>query len=739
MIDAQEVQKSLAQVFGFHAFRPHQEEIVRALLARRDVFAVMPTGGGKSLCYQLPAHLLAGVCVVVSPLISLMKDQVDAALANGLRAASLNSTTSGEERRATGAALRQGALDLLYVSPERFNAPGFCDWLKEIPLAFFAIDEAHCISAWGHDFRPDYLALSRIATEFPGVPLAAFTATATARVAEDIAVRLGLRAPYLVRASFDRPNLFYQVTPKEDLDRQLLEFLRERGNESGIIYRTTRKNVEATAKMLTAHGVPARAYHAGLPDEERAAVQDAFRRDECPVIVATIAFGMGIDKSNVRFVIHADLPKNIEGYYQETGRAGRDGEPARCALFFNRQDVAQLARFAATIEDAQAREIADAQLRQMLRFAQEDGCRRAALLRYFGEELVEGGCSGCDVCAGEVEREDATVAAQKALSAVARTGGHFGAGHIVDILIGANTERIRQHQHDQLPTYGVGKDHEKSYWRCVMDALLSQGMTSVEDAQYPVPALTEEGWKVLRGQQKFQMLKQARSSGRKRQGASAAARDEPYSEGLFALLREERMRLARAANVPPYVVFSDRTLHEMARYFPQTSEQLLAINGVGVRKLETYGEPFLRLVRNYAAEHAQEASVLPKPPALSTPAMPTVAPPTVRAPQESASALSATESATLQLLKEGKTLEEMAQARALKAETIVNHIEKMVAAGHEIPAAQYFTEQRLEQIAALFAADRSWLLKPVVEADGTISYAEARLARVLLQQRQNQS
>ena len=663
-----------------------------------------------------------GVCVVVSPLISLMKDQVDAARANGLRAGTLNSMTTPGERREIGDAIRQGELDLLYVSPERFNTDLFIERLKTIDLAFFAIDEAHCISEWGHDFRPDYLALSRIVPEFPNIPVAAFTATATPQVSKDIVERLGLRSPHLTRASFNRANLFYAVTPKTTAERQILEFLQDRKGESGIVYRTTRKNVELTANYLQAHGLAARPYHAGMPDLERIAVQEAFRRDECPVIVATIAFGMGIDKSNVRFVVHADLPKNLEGYYQETGRAGRDGEPSKCLLLFGRQDIVTLSYFTDQIEDPHAQEIAKTQLRQLIRFAERDACRRASLLEYFGEPFPNANCNGCDICCGDVERVDATIEAQKALSAMHRTGGRFGASHIADILVGANTEKIRERQHNLLPTYGVGKEHNKVFWRSLIDALLAQGLAGVDDPQYPTPKVTEEGWKVLRKQREFQMIRSAPAKKSKGKPTSSGS-VERFSEGLFEQLRMIRMELAMKGNVPPYVVFSDRSLHEMAAFFPTTPEQLLLINGVGNHKLDTYGKPFLEAISQYAARHPDEyADRL----VFSQPEEIEYEPPK---PMNS-------ERETLRLLVEGKTLEEIGAIRLLKRSTIIGHLETLLNAGVEIPLPEIDPE-RLEQIAGWFRQANSWNLGPVVElAAGQLDYDEAKLARIALKQRE---
>ncbi|RLC74603.1 MAG: DNA helicase RecQ [Chloroflexi bacterium] len=605
----------MGRVFGFHKFRPNQEELVRALVSGRDAFAVMPTGGGKSLCYQLPAHLLAGTCVVISPLISLMKDQVDAANENGLRAEYLNSSLQNAQQTGVLCRLARGELDLLYVAPERFARRDFVAALKDVQLSLFAIDEAHCVSEWGHDFRPDYLNLSKIVSEFADVAVAAFTATATHKVQDDIIRRLGLRKPLTVRASFDRPNLFLQVESKGELNMQILAFLRSRQGESGIIYRTKRSDVEATAGFLSNAGIKAKPYHAGLTDVERKANQEAFNRDEINIIVATIAFGMGIDKSNVRFVLHGDLPKNMEGYYQEIGRAGRDGEPAHCQLFFSYGDISTIRYFIGQIEDEPERADAERKLGEMVNYAGSSDCRRRQVLAYFGETYDGENCGSCDICTGDIERIDATIEAQMLMSAIVRTGQRFGASHVVDIVVGANTKKIRQLGHDRIKTYGVGKTKAKGkqYWRRIVDSLVSQGCLLMDSGEYPTLQLSPTGRDVLLSRAKFEVAEKKREqpsqpsrqpssqpSRRSRPGRVEAVED--YDSYLFEQLRTVRTSLAQLQNVPPFIVFSDRTLRELARDVPTTAEAMRQITGVGERKLAQYGNDFLAVIRKHVSQ-----------------------------------------------------------------------------------------------------------------------------------------
>ena len=498
---------TLKTVFGFQSFRPDQEPIIQSILKKQDVFAVMPTGGGKSLCYQLPAQIMQGTAVIISPLISLMKDQVDAALENGIPAAFMNSSLSHQEITNLYGKIKYNKVKLLYIAPERFVMQHFLEALKTIPVSLFAIDEAHCISEWGHDFRPDYLGLSLLPGMFPDVPIAAFTATATRRVQEDIISKIGLRSPHIVRASFDRPNLFYQVKRKSRVDMQILELLSEHQGESGIIYRTTRDSVMNTADFLSSKGIKALPYHAGLAADERTRNQEAFNRDEVSVIIATIAFGMGIDKSNIRFVIHADLPKNIESYYQETGRAGRDGEPSSCVLFFSRGDIPKIRYFIDKISDEKDRSVALEKLNQMVGFAEHNVCRRKQLLNFFGEDYLQDNCSACDICSGNVEQVDISGDARTVLAAISGTYQRFGIGYIIDIVTGADTKRIHEFRHNEIESYGTGRQKDKKHWRFILDELLAQGALKQDGDKYPVLKLTGKGTHILSEGEQITALK----------------------------------------------------------------------------------------------------------------------------------------------------------------------------------------------------------------------------------------
>lgn len=584
----------LKRNFGFASFRPLQREIIRATLEGHDVFALLPTGGGKSLCFQLPGLIRPGLTVVVSPLIALMKDQVDALQASGIAATFLNSSLGAAESRLRLRGLHQGRYRLLYAAPERLMLAGLLDNLAGWKVNLIAIDEAHCISEWGHDFRPEYRQLSRLRELFPATPIMALTATATTRVREDIVAQLKLRAPQCFVASFNRPNLTYRVMAKARPASQVVTFLRARPRESGIIYCHSRKGAEKLAAHLSENKIPARAYHAGLSAKERGENQELFLRDEVRIICATIAFGMGINKPNVRFVIHYDLPKNIEGYYQETGRAGRDGLPGDCLLLFSAGDVVKQQRF---IEEKQPDEqrIAREQLQQIVHYAESAGCRRSELLRYFGETFAPGNCGACDNCLKPRETFDGTIAAQKFLSCVYRirqkTGFGFGLNHVVEVLTGADSEPIHARGHDQLSTYGIGAEHSRPQWQAIGRELVRLGYLTQNPERFNVLDLTDAGREVLRDRKPVTLtsplLAPAEPEKNRRQGEISC------DEELFERLRQLRKKLADQRNVPAYIVFSDVALRQMARYYPATGGQFTRISGVGEKKLAEFGPDFL--------------------------------------------------------------------------------------------------------------------------------------------------
>jgi ATP-dependent DNA helicase RecQ len=588
---------TLRQVFGLHEFRPQQQEIIENLINGEDAFVLMPTGGGKSLCYQLPALLRPGVALVVSPLISLMKDQVDALVANGVAAAYYNSTLPAEMARMVLARLHAGELDLLYVAPERMMNPGFLDRLSEIPISLIAVDEAHCVSQWGHDFRPDYAALGALREHFPGIPLLALTATADTHTREDIVSVLGLEHAARYVASFDRPNIRYTVLEKHRGMDQLTKFLKTQENDSGIVYALSRKRTEELATHLEVQGMSVAAYHAGLPAAVRQDVQERFIKDDLQIVVATVAFGMGIDKPNVRYVVHYDMPKNIEGYYQETGRAGRDSLPSEALLLFGAQDVGNARRMLEQNQNPEQRRIETHKLQAMVGFAESLTCRRRVLLGYFSEHLAED-CGNCDICLNPPETFDATVEAQKVLSCVYRVGERFGIKHVVDVLRGANTERVRSLGHDKLSTYGIGAELSDAEWTSIVRQLIHRGLLTQDIAHYSVLKLTEQARPVLKGEEQL-VLARPRIKTKAKKRSRAAAGLEPADEGLFEALRALRKSLAEEQGVPPYVVFGDATLVEMAQRKPSSDEELMMITGVGEKKLERYGAEFLYTIASF--------------------------------------------------------------------------------------------------------------------------------------------
>jgi ATP-dependent DNA helicase RecQ len=601
----------LKSTFGYATFRPLQREIIEANLVGEDVFALLPTGGGKSLCFQLPALARDGLTVVVSPLIALMKDQVDALQASGVAATFLNSTLGAEESRTRLRGLHRGDYKLLYVAPERLMLAGWIENLKTWNVSCIAIDEAHCVSEWGHDFRPEYRQLAKLRTALPEVPMMALTATATGRVREDIVTHLKLRDPQTFVASFNRPNLTYRVVPKDEPAKQIINFVRKREHESGIIYCASRATAERVAESLAGRGFLARPYHAGLDAAERARNQEMFLRDDTRIICATIAFGMGINKPNVRWVIHHDLPKNIEGYYQETGRAGRDGLPGDCLLLFSPGDIAKQTHFLDEITNEQERSIARAQLRQIVHYAESSGCRRAELLQYFGETFPLNNCGACDNCAEPRESFDGTIVAQKFLSCVFRIqqASRFGAGlnHVIEVLTGAKTDKITRWGHDQLSTYGIGGELSRSQWASIGRELMRLGYVGLGTGEYATLELTAEGMAVLRARTPITLTKPADDAPKSRRVAPRREGDIDCDEILFEKLRTLRKLLADERKVPAYIIFGDNTLRALAREYPQSLSDLEGIPGIGEKKRAEFGEVFTATIASYLKHNSRQS------------------------------------------------------------------------------------------------------------------------------------
>ena len=721
----QTLKQHLKQYFGYDSFRPGQEQIIEAILQNQDVLVIMPTGGGKSLCFQLPALMRPGLTVVVSPLIALMQDQVEALQKNGVPATFLNSSLSGVQMRSRQMDILSNRIKLIYVAPERLLNESFLNLLDEVSqtggLATLAIDEAHCVSEWGHDFRPEYRQLGQLRQRYPQVPVMALTATATDRVRQDIRQQLQLRDPFVHLASFNRTNLYYEVLPKtKNCYRDLLKLVRHHNGGSGIIYCLSRKQVDELTQKLQLDGIAALSYHAGMEDDHRSQNQTRFIRDDVQVMVATIAFGMGINKPDVRFVVHYDLPRNIEGYYQESGRAGRDGEPADCTLFFGVGDIKRVEWIIDHKVDPitgdpleQEQRIARQQLRQVVDYAESSSCRRTVQLAYFGEAFA-GNCDRCDNCCHPKPKEDWTIEAQKFLSCVARCKERFGITHIIDVLRGSRSQKIKKYGHDQLSTYGIGKDRSVNDWRLLARTLLHEGILEETQDGYPVLKLNAASWEVLRKQRSIAVAVSLES----KVESETVSATQIEVEQLFERLRQLRKQLADAQNVPPYTVFADSSLRLMAQQRPQTLDQFAKISGVGRYKLEQYGDRFTQEIRAYCQEMGLESVAPPASDALP----PT---PVIRRPE-----LSNTHYHTYALYKEGLSPEEIAAARQVKVTTIVEHLALLIEAGQSVHLENWVSETAQAEIQRAIVAVGHLSLSVLREHLGErYNYAEIKLVR----------
>lgn len=710
-----QAKKILKNQFGYDDFRLHQLSVIETVLAGKDCVVLMPTGGGKSLCYQIPALLLDGLTVVISPLIALMKDQVDSLRSVGVEASFLNSTQTSREQVEVFQQIRQGKLKLLYVAPERLLQSGdqFIDFLKSIKISLFAIDEAHCISSWGHDFRPEYLQLAKVKRNFPKIPIIALTATADNLVRKDIIERLAINKASVFVSSFNRSNIFYSVQPKKNTFSKLLDFLEDHKNDSGIIYCLSRKSVEKMAEDLQEEGYSVLPYHAGLDKETRDKNQSLFVKDDVKIIVATIAFGMGIDKSNVRFVVHCDLPKNIEGYYQETGRAGRDGLPSKAMLFYSRGDIIKLKDFAKIEGNKEQTQIMLKKLDVMGNFGELRTCRRQFLLNYFSEESSNY-CGNCDNCNTEIERFDGTIIAQKALSAVYRTNQRFGLNYLIDFLRGSQSKTIRE-EHKTLKTFGIGKEIAKEEWFEYFRDLIGQGFLKQTEDEFPKIVLTEKSQEVLRGNVKVELVK-----AKEKQEIVKEEGSLPYYADLLENLKTVRTEIAKKENVPPYIVFSDATLVEMATFLPQNYSELRKISGVGDLKLQKYGVDFLPQIISYSRQNELSSKINLK---------------KVKSEDKKQPKLEDTYTITLNLFKMGKSLEDIARLRGLSINTIELHLIRFIPTG-EVKLIDLVPMEKSSQIVkALIKFGNSDAISPIKEFLGDeFSYSEIRAVVAAMKQ-----
>ena len=720
------LETALKHHFGYDQFRPGQRPVIEAVLKNQDALVIMPTGGGKSLCYQLPALLKLGVMVVVSPLIALMQDQVDSLTDNGVAATCLNSSLDYNTIRQREAELLAGHIKLLYVSPERLMSAGFFGLLERliqtVGVSGFAIDEAHCVSEWGHDFRPEYRQLSVLREKFSQIEVMGLTATATERVRQDIVQQLRLRDPLIQVSSFNRPNLFYEVRPKGrdgygDLLRQV-----KQTQGSGIIYCLSRKRVDELAQRLTADGESILPYHAGLADDTRRDNQTRFIRDDVRLMVATVAFGMGINKPDVRFVIHYDIPRNIEGYYQESGRAGRDGEAAHCTLYLAYGDVATADYLIGQKPDADEQRIARQQLRQMVDYAETTVCRRRVQLSYFGE-LLEGLCHHCDNCTNPPPVEDWTLEAQKFLSCVARCQERFGMAHIIDVLRGSKKQKVMDLRHDQLSTHGIGKDRSVDEWRLLGRSLLHQRLVDETTDGYPVLKLNAASWQVLRKQ--IAVAVAVPKDFAPSPAAASTLDDTPEVAQLLTVLKALRKTLADQQSVPPYVVFPESALRQMAQTRPQTMEAFSQVSGVGSRKLAQYGEVFTDAIRQFCADYGLESD-------------PGAAGRRDRPLRERRQTTGDTHRHTLELHRQGLSMAEIADQRGLKSSTIANHLEQLIRQGEAVEVDNLVAVDRQHTIVAVLTKLENASLTDIRDRlDPTYSYEEIRLVRAAWQREQS--
>ncbi|MDA1128174.1 MAG: DNA helicase RecQ [Chloroflexi bacterium] len=719
----------LKAYFGFDRFLPLQEEIITKVLAKLDTLVLMPTGGGKSLCYQLPALRLPGITLVVSPLIALMKDQVDGLRANGVPAGMLNSAIPAEEASLVQDQAQQGSLKILYVAPERLALPAFQRFLHSLEVSLIAIDEAHCISEWGHDFRPDYRNLKALRREFPGVPVIALTATATKQVREDIVTQLGLQKPEIFISSFNRPNLTYTIQPKTDPLGSLLHMLDKHRGESAIIYRFSRKATEETALELSDRGYSALPYHAGLDREVRRETQERFIRDQVQIVVATIAFGMGIDKPDVRLVVHYDLPKTVEGYYQETGRAGRDGLPSDCVLFYSYGDRSKQEYFIGQIEDDDERDKAHTKLDQILALCDLRTCRRAYLMEYLGESWPETDCGGCDICLLPREEFDATEIAQKILSTAIRTGERFGANYLVEVLRGAAIKAVRDRGHHELSVFGIARDVDSDELKEMVRSMVSNGLLAQQGSGYPTLMVSQQGRKFLNNREKLTLTrpKQVAAAQRAISEQGIGIRDTAYDTKLFDELAALRLEIATDREVPAYQIFGNKALQQMAFHMPQDEVAFSKISGVGDVKLREFSEPFLKVITEYMQANGLASNVEQSPRRVP-----------VTAPKKKVRGISLSVRETRDLVAQGLSLAEVAEQRGIGETTIRSHLEQLVQEGGEIDLEHLMpSNAKRLKIEAAFQEMGEARLTPVREMLGDdYTWQELAVVRMGMRQRQ---